>query len=450
MEDKKKAKLVEGAVGKTLFRLGLPMFIGILSIITFNLVDTYFVGQLGTKELAAISFTFPVILVLSSISLGLGTGSSSIISQAIGVGDQTLIKRLTSDSLMLSLIIVVIVSTIGIFTIEPLFTLMGATPDVIPLIREYMVYWYIGVPFLVIPMTGNSAIRATGDTKTPTFIMLFAMLVNLIMDPLLIFGIGPFPRLELKGAALATIIARVLSLIVSLYILIKREKMITFVSPGIKEVLLSWKKILYIGMPAAANNLIVPVSLFIITRLVSGFGKEAVAAFGVASRIEAFTITPFMALASVTVPFIGQNWGGKLYDRVRVGITRGHTFAMIWGLLAFIVYLLLANPISRLFNDNPEVTSIIAEYLVIVSMGYGFQGILMSSNAAFNAINKPMQAFFVNALRMFILYLPLAWLASKIFGLDGIFYAALAANVLSGGVAYFWVRKVLEKSISAK
>jgi putative MATE family efflux protein len=226
-----KPKLIDGPVGKTLLNLTIPMVIGIMGIVAFNLVDTYFVGQLGTTELAALSFTFPVVFVIGSIALGLSMGTSAVISRAIGEGDRHKVQRLTTDALMLSLVIVISFAVAGLFTIEPLFKLLGASAEILPLIKRYMTIWYPGMMFVVIPMVGNGAIRASGDTKTPSMIMMAAVVVNLVLDPLLIFGIGPFPRWELEGAAVATVIARAVTMVISIRVLHWREKMISLVPP---------------------------------------------------------------------------------------------------------------------------------------------------------------------------------------------------------------------------
>lgn len=193
MANTNRAILTEEPVGKTLTKLTWPMVIGILGMVTFNLADTFFVGRLGTLELAALSFTFPVVMVVSSLALGLGIGTSSVVSRAIGEGDEAKVKRLTTDSIILSFLVVGVFVVVGRLTIEPVFRMLGATPDILPLVKQYMQIWYPGMIFVVVPMVGNSAIRATGDTKTPSAIMLIAVTVNFIFDPLFIFGIGPFP-----------------------------------------------------------------------------------------------------------------------------------------------------------------------------------------------------------------------------------------------------------------
>lgn len=427
-----KAKLIEGPIGKTLTKMTIAMTLGLMGMVAFNLVDTFFVGKLGTDQLAALSFTFPVVLVVSSIALGLGLGASAVISRAIGEGDHHKVQRLTTDSLLLSVIIVIGFVIIGLFTIEPLFKVLGATSKIIPYIKTYMRIWYIGMPFVVVPMVGNNAIRATGDAKTPSIIMLVAVCVNTLLDPLLIFGIGPFPELGIKGAAIATIISRFITFSVALWVLAKREKMISLNIPKIYEIISSWKQVLFIGLPVAGARIIIPITIGIITRIVSSYGIKAVAGFGVASRLEFFSLAVIHALASVFGPFIGQNLGAKKYNRVHTAINISHRFTIFWELVIWIILISLRNQIAGIFNKDPQVISTIALYLAIVPLSYALQGIFVLSTTALNVMHKPLQAASLTIIQMFLLCIPLALLGSHLFGLTGIFVAIALSYIVSG------------------
>ena len=193
------SSLTTGRVSLQLLKLSLPMVWGILSVLAFSLADTYFIAQLGTSELAAISFTFPVVSILASVAMGLGTGAASVIAREIGKGNRRKVQRLTTDSLLLSLLIVGILAVLGLIIIRPLFTALGAGPDLLPMIRDYMSIWYLGMAFLVVPLVGNSAIRASGNTVVPSLIMTFAAFVNIVADPLLIFGWGHYQPWVLRA-----------------------------------------------------------------------------------------------------------------------------------------------------------------------------------------------------------------------------------------------------------
>ena len=441
----KEARLIDPPVGGTLFRMTVPMIFGILAMVAFHLTDTFFVAQLGTNALAAMSFTFPVVFVIHSISMGLGVGVSAVVSRVIGSGDHDQVRRLTTDSLVLAMLVVGFFVATGLLTIDPLFRLLGATDEIVPLVKSYMRIWYTGVLFVVIPMVGNSAIRATGDTKTPSLIMVAAVTVNVILDPLLIFGIGPFPRMELAGAALATVFARATALLVSLWVLGRRERMLTLVLLPIRNLIRSWRSVLYIGLPTAGTNMIVPVALGIITRMVAEYGPQPVAALGVATRIDPFALAVIFALSASLGPFVGQNLGAGRYDRIKLAVLYSQRFAVGWGLLMLAVLALSARPIASLFSDTPAVVDTTVHYLRLVPIGYGLQGVLLLSNMTLNILKKPLHAASLNLTQMFVLYIPLAFIGSRLMGVPGIFGAAAVANIVAGTVAFFWLRRVMAR-----
>jgi putative MATE family efflux protein len=442
------ASLIDGPISPILIKLTIPMLFGILGMVVFNLVDTIYIGRLGTAELAAISFTFPVVMVVTSIGLGIGVGASSLISFAIGEGNHLKVQRITSDSLVLALILVSIFITVGLFTIDPLFTALGATPEVLPLIKDYMKIWYLGVPFVVVPMVGNNALRARGDMKTPAWIMLFIVAVNIILDPLLIFGLGPFPELGLKGAAIATVFARALSLIIGLYVLHFRKNMLTFKSPGISEVISSWKSLLSIALPAAGAKIIVPIAIGIVTYLLSGYGPAAVAGYGAASRAEFFLLAVVMALSSVLNPFVGQNIGANKVERAKEALNKGMRFALLWGIGSFGLLYVIAKPIAHLFSTEQEVIEYIILYLHIVPIGYAARGVFDIVANVLNVLRLPLYSAGLIFIQMILLIIPLIYFGSYLWGVKGIFFGLVTANIISGIIAYFVLKQKIKNPIT--
>lgn len=417
------------------------MIWGILAIMSLYLADTYFVGQLGTKELAALSFTFPVVMVLVSVSIGLSAGTSSVLARAIGEHDEAKVRRLTTDSLVLSFLLVLILSILGIVTIDPLFRLLGATPALLPLIHDYMELWYLGMVFLVVPMTGMGALRATGDSKTPGLVMIAAAVINIILDPLLIFGLAGLPRLELTGAAAATVIARALTFVVTLWGLKFKLNMLSFGPAKMVDVITSWKRILHVGLPAAGTNAIIPIASGIAVAMIAEFGPNAVAGFGVATRIESVALVVFYAMSAVIGPIVGQNFGSGKLDRVGEAMRQSMIFCVILGIVLTAALGLTAVPLAALFTEEPQVIDVAAAYLWIVPVSFGAAGVVMIANAAFNGLGKPIPAVIVSVTRMILLFLPLAYLGSLWFGVNGIFAALSVANFTVGVAAYIWYQR---------
>ena len=440
-----KASLTEGPVGRSLIRLTLPMIGGAFSIVAFNLADTYFVGQLGKAPLAAMGFTMPVVFIVASIALGLGVGAASVISRAIGKGNVQRVRRLTTDAMFLALVIVAMFLTAGLLTIDATFRMLGADAETLPLIRQYMEVWYFGMLFVVIPMIGNNALRASGDTLTPGLIMLIAAALNIILDPLLIFGLWGFPRLGLAGAAWATVFSRMVTMIASLSILHFRKGMLTRRWPGLRTLGKSWKAILYVGLPAAATNILTPLSGAVVIRVLSDFGEAAVAGAGAGMRVQAFVMLVPMAMSSVLVPFIGQNWGAGKTGRALRALKLSQTFAMVWGGVCLAVMLLAGRVIAAQFSDSPDVVEAMEQFLWITPIAYGLVANFQLALAAFNAINRPLVSAAMNLLRMVVLYVPLAYVASLLWGYDGVFIGIVVANCLSGGLAGAAARRVLHR-----
>jgi putative MATE family efflux protein len=421
------------------------MVLGVSAIVLFNVVDTFFVGQLGALELAAMSFTFPVVLVVMSVSMGLSVATTSVVSRTIGSGDTAGVIRLTTHALILANGVVILSCVLGILTIDPLFRALGATEDILPLIKQYMIPWYLGVGFLVIPMVGNGSIRATGDTKTPSFIMIFAGVVNVILDPILIFGWGPIPRMELQGAAIATVISRSLTFLAALWILHKRERLIEWSLPKVNQMWDSWKQVLYIGAPAAGARMLIPLSTGVLTRMVAGYGPQAVAAYGVGQRLESLVLIGVGAFGAAMTPFIGQNFGAGQYDRVRQAFGFGVKIALVLGIVMMVVLALAARPLAALFNDDPVVIASAVQFLWIVPISYGLYGIASLAIETFNALNRPLHAVVLISIRLFVLAIPLALMGSLWFDIPGIFGGISAANILIGVVAFVFTKRTLNR-----
>ena len=417
------------------------MVFGMLSLVIFNLTDTFFVGRLGGEQLAALSFTFPVVLVINSFSAGIGIGAGALISRYVGEGNHYKVKRLTTDTLFLGFFFILIFSIAGLMTIGPLFSALGAHGTVLDYIKDYMSIWYLGSAMVVITMIGNNIIRALGDTKTPGIIMVISALINLILDPLLIFGIWFFPRLEIRGAAMTTVFSRAIVTAVAIYVLHHRRGLICFNKVRIKEILASWREVLHLGIPAATIRLALPIGSGIITKLLASSGPLVVAGFGVATRIEFFALAPIMALSSVMSPFIGQNLGAGEINRVKRGKTVGHFFSLAIGLAAAVLLAIFAKQIGLMFNDDPQVIDTVVMYLRIVPLSYGFAGILQISSTILNVFRKPFHASGMMGFQVFVIYIPLALVLKNHFGQGGIFFSLALSYLLAGLASQHLVKR---------
>jgi putative MATE family efflux protein len=315
----------------------------------------------------------------------------------------------------------------------------------IPLIRGYMVILYSGVPFVVVGMVGMSSMRATGDTRLPSMLMVLAAGINIALDPILIFGIGPIPAMGLNGAGMAALLARGSIFFGTLYLMRYRLNMISLNRPDSGELKKSWQDILHVGIPAAATNAMIPIGMTVITAMIAQYGPEAVAGFGVANRIESLTLVVFYALSAVIGPFVGQNMSRGNDARILRALNLCAMFCIGLGLLIAVLLASLADFLPALFSDTQELISVTRMYLLVVPISYGAYGIVMIMNASFNGMGKPFPAVYISVGRMIVLYVPLALIGRYYFGIAGIFVAFSAANILSGLIAYQWARHSVQQ-----
>ena len=426
---------------RALRSLAVPTVLGIVFILAVNLIDTYFVGQLGTNELAAMGFTFPVATLVTSIGFGLGAGTTSAVSRALGSGDESQSRRLITHGMMLGLLVVAAISLGGVATQTVMFEALGAEPQLLPLLREYMTIWYAGAVFLVVPMVGTGALRASGDARTPAVIMAVAALSNAILDPAFIFGFGPIPAMGIRGAAIATVLSRAVTLVAAVTVM-RRRGLLDLHVPTRAELFGSWTKILSVGVPAAISNAIVPVATAIMTALIATYGATSVAGYGVASRLEGFVLIPSMALTAALTPFIGQNWGGHHPERVAAGIRIATRFVFGWGLGAWAVLLAFGDALAGVFTDDPALIGVVHTYMWIVPAGYGASGLVSVVSASFNAVDRAIRSTVLSALKSLVLAVPLAFIGSAVMGIEGIFGGLMLANVVTAAAAMIWSRSL--------
>lgn len=421
----------------------IPMIFGMVTLMLFNLVDTFFVSLLGIEPLAAISFTFPVTFTVISLAIGLSIGTSAIIAKALGSGNLEEARFDGAVALIISALFVLVFAFIGYLFVDLIFTLLGATDGLIPLIQDYMYVWFFGSIFLITPMIGNAVLRASGDTKTPSMIMGGAGIINAILDPIFIFGFGPVPAMGIQGAAIASVIAWTTGVFIILYLLIIKKKLISLDAKK-QTFLLATKKMLKIGLPAAGANMLTPIAMAVMTALVAHHGTEAVAAFGVGSRIESISSIVVLALSMTLPPFISQNFGAGKFDCVAIAYKTTLKFIIIWQFAIYVLLIAFSAVIANIFASSEGVISVIILFIWVLPLGYGLQGVIILSNSSFNAMHKPMNALMMSVIRLFVFYIPFAYIGSLYWGIHGLFVGALIGNVFTAFISYCWFCQTLQ------
>lgn len=437
----RKPNLLTDPIGSTLTSLTLPMIAGILSLFLFQLVDTFFIGKLGIYPLAAIGFIFPVTLVVINITIGLGIGTASVISRAVGAGHHQTAQTVATHSLMLSFVVALAIATIGVIWSPNLFHLMGATEPILSHILSYVTIWFLGSPCLVLLMVSGSILRATGDTKTPSLIMIIDAVINLILDPLLIFGIGPFPSLGMAGAAIASVFSWLCALIMLMAVLVYRDHFLRF-EWHLPTLIAHWKHHLFISVPASLTTMLQPIAAMILIHILSQFGPATIAGFGIGFRLEPVLLIVAISLSTTLPAFIGQNWGANQLQRVHSSLFQSFKFIIVFQVIVYTIVLISAQPLAALFSSDPDVIQVTIQFLTVLGISYGFEGIILLTNTAFNTVNYPIKATCLMVVRLFGLMIPLAILLSTYFQAFGVIIAMVIANGACGLIALWWSSRI--------
>ncbi len=401
-----KALLTEGSVSRRLLALSLPMLIGLVAGMAYGIADSYWVGKLGSLQQSALSQIYQIDILLVKLSLGLGIGVTVVVSRLIGKNEWENAQKFTLSALMLGLSIASFVAIAGLFTINPLFSLLKVDADVMQYVRQYMWVWYPSVIFMIAPVILNSTMRAAGNAMYPGMLMLGGSLLNMLLDPLFIFTFN----MGVSGAALATFICRLLTFILAIFFALKIG-ILNWKALPIKKAPKLWGKIGDVAIPTSLTQIIAPIGGIIMIGFINSYGPYEAAGYGPAFRIEIFFIAPLMALGAMIGPFTGQNLGAKKYDRIFEALKKSIGFAAIWGVSVAIILYIIRIPIAPLFNKSPEAFWSFRFYLAITSWSVAAIGINSIWLQFLNATGRQRTGTIITLIQLFGITIPMAFLA---------------------------------------
>lgn len=437
--------LVQKSVFRTLISMAVPMLAGTFALNAYNLTDTWFVSRLGTLPLAAMGFTFPVVMLLTSIAMGVGSGVTPLVSHAIGRADHADAEKLVTHGILFIGVIIILISAVGYVLIDPVFRQLGADAETLPLVGDYMRIWYLGAFFMAMPMFGNGILLSMGDAKTAASFMILGTVLNTILDPIMIFGYLGFPEMGIRGAALATVIAQGAATVWLVHLLYKKHKLLVVQAWGMSEYFSSFVRIVSFSIPSTFSIILMPISATVITKLLSNFGNTAVAAIGVITRLEMFAFMIPMAIGISLVPFISQNLGAKQYGRLRRAWAICTRFALVYGGVIAVLFFIGAGWMASIFTDDPKVADTIKLYVQTVPFGYGMMEIHRYGSLCLTGLHKPAHSAILNVIRVLVLLIPLSFLGTHLYEVKGLFAGRIATDFAAGIAALVWVWIVLKK-----
>ena len=421
---------------KALWTLTWPILIGMLVQTLYNVVDTAFVGRLGSESIAALTFAFPIFFIFIAINSGLGAGMSSRISRFLGEHNKKQAENTAVHGLILSLIFALIIFTLGMIFMEPLLILFGAKENVLELSKSYLSIIFFGIFFMLPVWIFHSIFTSQGDSKTAARIQIMALIINIILDPIFIYVLG----YGVKGAAIATVIAFFIGLILAIYYL-KKKSILDIRLKNFKFSSKILKDILFVGMPATFMMLMMSLSVIFTNRFMISYSVEHVASFGIAFRLESLAIMPLVALSLAILPLIGMFYGSKKYDLLKeitfYGIKIGAVVSLILGVVLF-----LFSPIFlRIFTSDSLLIGLGTGYIRVIVFTYPFVAISLISSRVLQGIGKGLPGFIVNLFRGFLIYAPLAYLFVFVFEKDYLFvpFSMITSSLIAAFIAIIWL-----------
>ncbi|WP_372610976.1 MATE family efflux transporter [Halomonas sp.] len=417
------------------------MAIGVLSLLGFQLVDSAFIARLGTAPLAAQSFTFPLSFLVIGIQVGMGIAIAALISRALGAKETARARRLGS------LVLLVGTATIALLVLllwaiqAPVFGLLGADGATRELIRHYWAPQLLAAWLGAVLYFGYSLFRAHGDTWLPGKMMVITSLLNLVLDPLLIFGVGSWEGLGLPGAAWATSIAFGTGLL----LLVRRLRDKDWLAAEGLVGELKRSLVLFAGIagPAMISQLMPPLAAMLAISVVASLGEAHVAAWGLASRLETLSLMVVLAMTMSLPPWLGRCYGAGDWGQIRRLLRLALKVVVVWQLGLGLVMALGAPWVAEVLAGNPEVRGNLAMLIRFLLPSYTLLGICMLVVSAGNALGWPLRAMLMSGARLFVFYLPCLWLGAWLGGLMGLAMGAALGNGLAGLTAWWVLRRIL-------
>ena len=437
---KKYQHITEGHVLKTIGWLTAPMLVGAVLQNMQSLIDLFWVGGLGSKAVAAVAMSATIIMVLFPMLMGLSTGTIALVARAVGAGDMEAACAAAGQSLILALVLGILSGVIGWHFSDDFFHMLGASPEIIPDGSAYLKISLLGGFTVFILFIANAALQGAGDTVTPMWIMAVSNIVNIGLAPLFIFGLGPLPRMNVEGAAVATVLSQAIAAGLAVHILLRGKARLHLQSRHWKpDLALAWR-ILRIGLPGSGQMFSRSLMSAVMMWIVATCGTAAVAAYGVGLRFHMIILMPAFALGGAAATMVGQNLGAGKPGRARHAAWVSTGLGMGFMVASAIFIGIFAPSLIRIFNREPEVIQIGTQYLRIVSPFYLFAALGIVLGRAMNGAGDSLSPMVITILSLWGMQVPLAVFLSHVWhpATQGIWWAMVTAFVTQGLLTAAW------------
>ena len=440
-KDQSELDLTKGGIGWPLFYLSLPIVITNLLQTAYNLADTFWLGQYSTDALAAISFAFPMVFLLISLGMGLSVAGSILVAQHVGAGEEAEAEYAASQTVTFSLLGSLVLGVVGYFFVGDFLSFLGASADVLPRAEAYMQVISLGIAFMFGFFVFVALMRGYGDTVTPMLVMAGTVALNVVIDPILIFGWGPLAPRGIEGAAIATVISRALAMAVGLAIMFRGERGVQIHLDQMKPDFSFLRKLLGIGVPASIEGTGRALSINLMLIVVGLFPDTVVAAFGIGTRVFSVIFLPAIAVARGVETMSGQNIGAGKPDRAaRTNDFAAKVMFVVLSGMAVLIWV-GARPIVAVFTNDAEVIAAGTTFLRFVAPTFGFTGVMRAYAGGFRGAGKTLTAAAIAIFTLGIVRFPIAWVGAHQWGTRGLWLSFAISNVVGATIALAWYKR---------
>ncbi len=440
---KKEKDLTTGSIFKSLVSLAWPIIMANVLQTMYQLIDTFWLGRLGANAVASVSLSFPILFLVLSLGGGLTLAGTVIVAQHKGANNQKKVNYSSSQTVMVIFLISILLAFVGYFSASPLMKFVGAGPEVFQDSVDYFQVSSWGFIFLFMFFVFQSLMRGIGEVFMPMYIVLATVLLNLVLDPLFIFGYGPIEGQGVAGAAVASIITQGLSAVAGLWILFRGSYGIRIKFSQMRPDFKWIKKLFQLGIPSSLDQSSRAAGMTVMVMLVTGFGSEIVAAYGVGARILSLVIVPALGFAMATTSLVGQNFGAGKIVRTEKVANLSAMIALV-GLTGIgLVFFFFAEAIITFFVPGDEqVIRDGALFIKIMAPSFGLLGVQQVLNGAFNGVGMTAVSMLISIFSLWIVRFPVAWMLSEktTLSYEGIWWAFPASNLLAAIVAFAYFK----------
>ncbi len=437
--DERREIMANEPINKLLLRFSFPAIIGMIVNALYNLVDAIFIGQgVGPLALGGLTIAMPIMMIMMAIAFMVGTGAASAISRRMGEKNIISAEKILGEAISLNLIINTVVTIIVFIFMDKLLALFGATKATLPFARDYMQIIAYGIVLNSFGMSTNNYVRAEGNAKVAMKTMIIGSVINVILDPIFIFGL----KMGVKGAALATVISQICTSIWLLLYYIKGKSILKIKLSNFHLTKENTKEIIVIGMAAFFRQIAGSVLLIIVNRSLIKYGSDYhVVALGIINRFMMFMFMPIFGIAQGFQPIAGFNYGAKKFHRVKESFGYAILYASIQSMIGFLVMLLFPQLVMNIFTKDVATIEIGIKVIKIMILGLPFIGFQIIGSTLFQAVGKGMAALILTMSRQILILIPLVLLLPLFWGINGIFYAYPISDILSFMITVIWLAR---------